>query len=741
MLDSAVGTQTTEQDPSPSSSVELKYPTINLCTSYESLLSNSSISSHTTAKMTRSQQPSMEDSWAALQPSDYANDDDQHSDIVDTGSLVDLSSTHDNESILGDETPSESDLGGDAEDVITDSQPSAEEGRCLDQSRLQENDFVEDTIILQQSDVQPCDDSIALEYTMHSSGSSRLRDSCRDLKEQITMTISSSILDTKDQPFHVAYYGSPENSAMKEELLGKIGAAIVLPLSSGNAVNDSTSSLYNIVPTEFGPGSKPTFAGLMPSHAQMSVEDIKLSSDNLEHLRISSKKGIMFDSGSERPSNWRPDLLVVHIDRRITQDDVYLVNKIIKFTELNAWPTLVVTRYDSGDFCPQAPGSIARLREIDDHGSPATISQAIDLDSFVVIDTEQINRHLKFLAERSQAHIPSGGTLVSMQRLWKTAQGHFNQQKTLVSVNTESESSLTLTTPEHHQGETKPGFWSQIKESWVLIAGRQTLKDTVLSVAVMLLGLYIVSFSQGLTQSTSLGSRANISTTTAVTNPTIPTTTAAIPVRLETPSKVPSIDQDIMVYEPISFDQVWSRLTGKSHDNGEKKDTEMPKGKQIVCPRKAAATPIKVIDEPPKTASNFMNILNGSRNALERLKDRLEARMADIEARTELKKAKQAQIEEMNQKILDFWADIPQNLQVAGRYSHERYQELVRKSQKHIRRAKWATGKRLEELVGEQKKLLSRAQLQANILTREVPRRKRTALFKKGEFKYGRFWR
>lgn len=766
--DSVAVTQSTEQEPSPSSSVELKYPTINLRTSYESLLSNSTISTKRTLTMTRSQQPAMDESWAALQPSDYTNDDDQQSDIVDTGSLVDLSSTHDTESIMGDDTPSEPDLEREEGDVI--SQSLAQKEVNMAQSQVHGDDLVEDTIILQKSEVQPYKGSIDMEYTIHSTSDSHIDGSYHNLKAQITMTVSTSLLDKKGKPFHVAYYGSPEDSDMKEELLGKIGAAIVLP----KALDDSTSSLYNIVPTEFGPGSKPTFAGLMPSHAQMSVEDVRLISTELENLRIVSKKGVVFDSATKNSSDWRPDLFVIHIDRYVTPEDDFMVNKIIKFTEIHSWPTMIVTRDVTGGRCSQAPGSITRLHEVDENGILTKNSQAIDLESLVVIDTEQINRHLKFLTDRSKAHSSKIGLFSSVQRLWKSVQDRVvsNKQASHAAhpVHRERKCNADVATPLSQQyqeqadaasqhildnqeqldasadtfpkprQEAKQGILSRIKTTLNVIASRQTLKDTILSFAVLILGLYIVRFSQGFAQSAAAGLQLNVSTTIPATHSVAQVTTSVL-VAPELPSEVPSIDQDVMIYEPISFDQVWSRLTGKSQDAEEKKVTDESQGKEPASRDETTAKDDTTVKDTPKTVTNsLMNMLNSSRNALDRLMDRLEAKVARLEAGMQLKKEQQAQIEEMNQKILDFWAEIPQSLRLASKHSHERYQELVRKSQKHIRRARWATDKRMEELVKEQKKLLSRAQLQAQLLTRDMPRRKRGGIFRKGGAKHG-FWR
>ncbi|KAK5315593.1 hypothetical protein LTR70_006677 [Exophiala xenobiotica] len=705
--------------------VQLEFPTIALVTSFESLLSNSATSSQGTIIMPLSQTtPALDESWASLDASDYSRDDDLQSENTDSASLVDLSSTNDTESATGDETASDADLDEDRATsmIVAQSTIGREEKAC---EELQGDDgHMEDTIILQRSEIQPHPDTIDLEYSrlIPSPPSNEQHGSNLPAQEIIEMTVSKSSLVMSSKPFSIAYYGAASAHEAKSELLGKIGAALVTSSTLGNSQTPAASPCFNIVATEFGPGSKPAFADLIPSQAQMTVDDIVLlrpTPKSSASIRLAFKGGMAFESNPKAAraqsatEPWRPDLFVVQICREDLADDFFTVSEALELARRHFWPVIVVTNAPTNGLCPLdfENGITVRRQE----GDVQQYRQPIDLDSFVEIDSDQLNHHIRHVITKAQGRRTTAAAQMEPASLLH------NLARAIFSRGDGGNFNVGNYTLQSVEAAGKPvekpvSFLEGLQQTWSVLDGRQLLKDSLLTIAIVLLGVYVMTFSQNVSHTIKGTQESN---TTAIT-PQDTVSTAAVAALPSEITEILSTEHDLVVYDPISFDQMWNRLTGRPARAEERAVVE--ECQQKVQDSIKPADPLARLrdDAVYHFISKWRSILiNPARNANELFKK-------GTARRRELREKRERQIHDMHRKLEEFWSDVSRNVQGVGMHTQEYFGKLVDRSRQHLQDMSRANEQRLEKLVSEQKDILGRAQTQARLLAQQPKRKKRS---------------
>jgi len=719
--------------------VQLEFPTIALSTSFESLLSNSTTSSQGTTIMPPSQTvPALDESWASLDASDYSHDDDLQSDNTDNASLVDLSSTNDTESAVGDETTSDIDLDEDQASsmIVAQSSTGQQKKTCGEQQR--DDEHMEDTIILQRSEIQPHADTIHLEYSrlLASPPTNRQHMSNLSTQETIEMTISKRPLVVSNKPFNIAYYGAASAHDAKNELLGKIGAALVTSSTLGHSQASAASPCFNIVPTEFGPGSKPAFADLIPSQAQMTVDDIILlraSSKSPASIRFAFKRGLVLESnpramgGQSATEPWRPDLLVVQICREDLADDFFTVSEALQLAWRHFWPVIVVANEPTSGLCPLNVENGITVRGLD--GSRQH-RQPIDFDSFVDIDTDQLNHHIHHVITKAEerrtaavAQMRPASVLHRLARTFVSITDGENIQAGKYTLQVVEAASK----PVKHE-EKRTSLLESVQQTWSGLNGRRILKDSLLSTAIVLLGVYFMTFSQTMSQVVKGTRESNVTSI----SPQDPVGTAAVMANSATSSvatagsEMLSTDHDLVLYDPISFDRVWNRLTGHPARTEERATAEKPQQEE-----QHSINPIKPStrlhsDAAYQSVSKWTSMLrNPAHNANELLKMLKQGTARRREARG----FKERQIHDMHRKLEEFWSDVSRNVQGVGKQTQEYFGALMDRSQRHLADMSRANEQRLEKLVSEQKDVLAKAQTQARLLAQQVPKRKKRSFF------------
>lgn len=729
--------ETTHAQPQP---VHLKFPTIDLNTSLESLLSHSTpTASKASAIMATAAPPppALDESWASLDVSDLSHDDDDSQSVnTDTGSLVDLSSAHDTESAVEDESQSELDAGEERVANMLNRGVSrySEQVGQPDQQDFSTSETAEDTIILQQAAVQQTPWAIDMEYVRDRALTS---DTQIQQRETITMTISANDLEPFNEPVRICYYGSQYSSNTKDELLGKIGAALVVPLSNSSSRTSTSSTCFSIVPTEFGPGSKPAFADLIPSQTQMAVDELSVVLNPLDQndtIHFALRRGVVVDSTlTSLPEEtdckeFRPDLLVIHLSDKDVKDGFQQLNGLLSLATRHCWPTIIVADDDTitPNVCHLLPNGygIEITTEIDSPNDDVCgIVRPVDSDTFMALDTVQLSRHIMHLMEtrvveehHNNMIKPLPNSLVSKVR--HSITGATPRRYVLKVIDPKADP------PSSHSN--KQSWFDEMKRAWSTMEGRKYVKDLLFTLIVMMLGVYIVSFSQNLSSkvnglvghdnATSVSSKTDITATVTATSAiTISTTTATA-----------ASNQDVALYDPVSFDQMWHRLTGRAIPEQEKEKLPQDvEDENLVETQSMATENVRVLDS---TLHRFSKWLHRRFTAF---KVRAEQRAVAKYTESLEKCKKRVEVRDLHKKLQDFYKDVTANVPKMSLSSQEHLHDLVARSQHHLKQTRWAGEKKLERLIADQKSLLSQAQYQARHIV-SAKKKTRTSFFKRG---------
>lgn len=703
--------------------VALHFPTINVEHSLEDLLTNSTTSSAATLTMARpsSDVPGLDESWASLDVSDFSQEDELQSVNADSESLVDLSSIHDTDSVADEDARSEKSAEAVEEDqaasMVTIDPPNNDEHNPIEQKESPQQEDVETTIVLQKAEIQSSADAIDLE-----GNAAQLF-----VNGKILMTVSKSSLRVHGRPFNIAYYGCGDIHDSKDDLLGKVGAALVAHPSS------ASSSTYSVVPTEFGPSTRPSFAGLVPSQAQMIIDEVKNGAPeetSSENIKIKVNSELELVSQLHEPFSLRsnatyvPDLLVVHIGSE-THHKTTDILRVIELAKRHHWPFIcVVDHANDLELYPHLSLQDLRVTYCVVHGHREFWDQQpIELDIFMSLETDQLNRHFQHLIEKATS-----------QRTWTSLIRYpvnlYQDIKQTVFANdavhrydliTASTASSTTKKIKH---ESAPSLLDVAKHYLTQIDIRTLAQQFLLSIAIVLLGSYVLAAFQPLFTEPLTIETANATSMSCVSSS--PSTTATASASSVPPSsikqvsvsasattssssstdiatKIPRIEQDMIIYDPIRFDQLWERLTGG------------PLAHPVPAPPQSEpATDI----EPARTTASAQSAKTNSTSKA------WTAMIGDelwrIKQRVKAKKEMRGQIKEMHQKLAHFGSDISDNLHGMNEHTQVYLNDLVHRSQKHLRRAHFAGIQGLSDILVEQKKILGKAQHQAQMLAKEM---------------------
>lgn len=729
--------ETTHLPPQP---VHLKFPTIDLNTSLESLLSHSTpTASVASIIMAAPASPpsALEESWASLDIADLSHDDDDTQSVnTDPDSLVDLSSVHDTESAHEDESQDELGADEDRVQVISMLKKSfsrnSEQVGQPDQQDLSIGDGMADTTMFHEAQVQSSTIGITMENIKHSVLTSDPQSPF--ITETITMTISSQDLKPFDTPVRVCYYGSPYCSNTRDELLGKIGAALLAPTATTNSQTPTTSTCFNIVPTEFGPGSKPAFADLIPTQTQMTIDEVSVVLNPLEiqeqdTMHFALRRGVVLDSmlGKAPADNdckdFQPNLLVIHLSQKDLKDRGSQFHGLRQLAYRHCWPTVVVADDDS--FVQEAFDSPAlqydiqvTTRTFDGQKHESSI-RPIDLDTFMTLDIAQLSRHIKHIMDYSleKSPIQESQTIKHTIRQYLT---NTSPRQYVLKLN-------QGTTGEPSNSVTHQSWIGEVEQLWSRVEGRKYVKDFMFTLIVMMLGIYIVSFSQNLSSKVNeLVGQANSTSVSSISDGTATvTTTSAIAITTTPSTAIPASNQDVALYDPVLFDQMWHRLTGRPLP--EQETDKLPKE---ILTTEQDVPQAEIRKQPAGVKTMFDDLtqwLVPRLGAWWTAGDEVVAEYLDSLHNFELRK----EIFDLHRKLRHFYTDAIAKGPPMSLSSQKHLRDLVDRSRHVLEKTRWARKEKLEKLVAEQKSLLSHAQHQARQIV-SAKKKKRTSFFKRG---------
>lgn len=436
----------------------LDYPRLLVNASFSSLLQHSypinttsAFRSSTTGNMPI---PSLStsalgESWATLSDSSYAGEDDLQSENTDMGSLVDVHSSSDMQSVEDLDTSSESGFPYSHEEppALQISNTTARSTEAFDSESRTDSTPAQSQLLevieFSEPEEWPETGRADLKYTLKVFTSvegaqlSPILSGTVDpvqLHGTIRMTMSRHALQI-DQPFRVLFSGAISES--RAQILRKIGDALVSAADFTSNYRSMDFSRYHVVPLEFGPGSTSNQAEMIPIQTQIIVDDcIDAScleeSDEYLPITLSMRRGDVLQSRwdgvwqnlQERRRWTAPNIAVIFLgqdDSPATKEKARLVYECMRRHHV---PTLVIA--EESTWKTHSPPwnldqqTLHRCIELtaSDVGSRRVLRRLpVDLDSFINLEPEQLNKHFACLADLAAARTHASRKSVSFASL------------------------------------------------------------------------------------------------------------------------------------------------------------------------------------------------------------------------------------------------------------------------------------------------------------------------------------
>ena len=417
------------QDTSKPNTVDLRYPQILLQASFTSLLSSSFPStSDIQANTMPDSEHSLSESWASLSEADYTPDEDARSETTGIVSLLGTNASEDSQAEEEHEQPREPE--DHREQAAWETDEPVEQPTPIQ------------TSVAQLRDAQPYDSTStmgapspnAIKFVeaeswpigvgrvdlMHSVKVFDAKEKARlwpgvgrdaQLNGTIRMTTSRGSI-RRDRPFRLLYSGSPQAPETRAEILKKVGDVLVAS-SDIDARHNLEASRYHVIPSEFGPGSSPNYAELIPLQFQQMIVDECIKAEALEQDSAPRQIQLQYKGGQAILSSWDgtayrvpkgsewdpPDLAIIFVRE---SDDIarqVFSGLLNEFTSRHHIPTLVIR--DDNDWSTTyiyiVPDRRSLRMCVESRATGLVQSVPIDLSSFINLDAGQLNRHIACL--------------------------------------------------------------------------------------------------------------------------------------------------------------------------------------------------------------------------------------------------------------------------------------------------------------------------------------------------------
>ena len=433
---SQVPTQDPERlSPSASASQELKYPQILLEASFDSLLTHSFPSTTTVtmepAPHTPRAPPSLSESWASISDVEYSHEEDLQSETTDAGSLIDVHSANDVQSVR-DDTPSEDDSSDDEHDIEpppppTQAQPdlqSSTHSKTPAASHYMSSSHSVDEITLNEPAFPPNSEQVLVKHSLTSfseSEATRLQlpgSPGEDYVGTLHMTLSKSPLPPSARDsFRLLILGPDYTESLRATLVNKVADALVA--SSSGLESSSPPSRYHVVPDSFGPGSQPAAAELIPVDRTLDVESFHsgiMGGEKSKSIILCNEHNLKrasstFEERQRRyvvtsPGWQQPDLAIILTDNKDSADDRSSACSMMIFAKRLKIPMIVV-RMDNdwnADFAPLIfadTGAQLCIEERPLSRDNVVRYLPLDLNTFSNLNAAQLGRHIACLVQEA----------------------------------------------------------------------------------------------------------------------------------------------------------------------------------------------------------------------------------------------------------------------------------------------------------------------------------------------------
>lgn len=432
-------TQQAEITPAPSDTRHflLEYPEIPLHLSLESLLvhslSYSTSSPSATMPAPEPHPPALDDSWASLTDVESSNDDDLRSEHTDVGSLLDVHSSEDVQSVIDEEHISDDDVG----DTSTE---DFRQGSILAASVQQEDGISYGSsqahhAILSSPEVrETVSDAVRTETIIRSLGEEekrklrrqfRTEDESTEFLSVIQMTLSEGGLDLDTLEYFKVVLLGRHVEQFRPEIQRKLGDALVSRRVTSPSMPTSVSR-FHLVPNSFGPGSEPDFADLVAIDKQIDFDCYDLVDEDILPGDRTSLILRNSQTQSRIVSEWNGSRYVV-VNPRWTPPDLAIIcvhldqnhkmhpesHRLLAFAARHGIPGIHI-RMDRdwhGDYS-ESPSVVASLSESIElrHELPQQVQPfarlPVDMAAFLNLDSASLNKHIAYVTSSVEPTSP-----------------------------------------------------------------------------------------------------------------------------------------------------------------------------------------------------------------------------------------------------------------------------------------------------------------------------------------------
>jgi len=420
---------------------DLDYPQIPLDLSLESLLAHSqpSLPSSQIMPASEANSSSLSDSWASLTDIESSNEDDLRSEHTDVGSLLDVHSSDDVQSVTEGLDPSEGEAT-DEEDVGDTStvdlscpgvlRSSAQRDAIVDLQHVHATQTSQDEKNNEPTGYPP--------VHVHTTTRPLMKDEARKVSQHLDpehrstgyirvmrMTLLEDGLDVNTLDYFKVVLLGRHVDQFRPEIQRKLGDALVSRRVTSDTRRTSTSR-FHLVPNSFGPGAEPDFADLVAIDKQI---DFDCYDTVEEHGTLGPDSTLILknsQTGSEVVSEWNghthlvanprwapPDLAVVcvHLDKKQRMDEES--HALLKFVTRHGIASIVVRmdRHWFGEYCDSIWKADSLHEAIEAVSMPMSYANEVftklpvDMAAFLNLDAAALNKHIALITSNNAENL------------------------------------------------------------------------------------------------------------------------------------------------------------------------------------------------------------------------------------------------------------------------------------------------------------------------------------------------
>ena len=375
---------------------------------------------------------SLSESWASISDFDDSHDDDLQSEHTDIGSLIDLHSTEDVQSVREEDLDSEAEPGhGSDHDGVQAIQVSQSESsqhtQHVSASTFEADGSESAQIILEEP--EDAADDVFVKHTLKVFANNDLIDAGYELPQEtsdngfvgsIHMPLSRfSIKETGRQTFRILFF-APRSSSTQNPVVRKIADALVAAGSKPDFSAPSAPTSYHVVPDSFGPGCHPGAAEIIPIGCQLDVDEYHsaiLGGLNGTNIMLCSEADMKrtFSKWDERRQqyvinngHWKqPDLAIIVVDDATWKDQHTSACDMLVFARRHHIPAIVIRAHGgwTGDYAPLvfSQSGVHFCIEVRPLSQESVLHRLpIDLSTFLNLNPGQLSRHIAYLLKKQE---------------------------------------------------------------------------------------------------------------------------------------------------------------------------------------------------------------------------------------------------------------------------------------------------------------------------------------------------